>query len=74
MEVALGKRSRVDSVLHGLFDEARDLKRMTADGKKWKKISHIIAKPTTQLLLFEVPRGVTKTHTYNLFCSLTWVS
>jgi hypothetical protein len=58
------RRQRLDSVLHGILDEGRTYKRMRADGQRWKKISQIINKPDTQLLLFEVPKDVsTQVHT-----------
>lgn len=52
------KRQRLDSVLHGLLDGERDMKKLGTEDSRWKKIDHIINKPTTSLILFEVPKGV----------------
>lgn len=51
------RRERLDSVIHGVLDDSRDLKKLKTADARWAKISQIIGKPTTQLILFEVPRG-----------------
>ena len=53
-------RQRVDSVVQGLLDEARDFKRLKTDDHRWRKIDKIISQNATQLLLLEVPKGVSR--------------
>lgn len=64
-EKVIGKRQRADSVLGNRMDEHLGYKRMKVQGDKWRKIKHIIDKDTTQLFLFEVPKGVSN---QNLEC------
>ena len=52
------KRQRLDSVLHGVLEGGKELVKMTTDSQRWKKIDQIINKPESQLVLLEVPRGV----------------
>ena len=52
------KRSRADSVLGNRMDEHLGYKRLKVNGEKWKKIKHMMDKQTTQLVSFEVPKGV----------------
>jgi hypothetical protein len=40
------------------MDEHLGYKRLKVNGEKWKKIKHTMDKQTTQLVLFEVPKGV----------------
>lgn len=40
------------------MDEHIGYKRMKCESDKWRKVRHILDKPTTKLCLFEVPRGV----------------
>ena len=53
----ISRRSRLDS-LHGLLEDHRDYKRMKTDDSRWAKIDKRISQPSTQLILFEVPKGV----------------
>ena len=55
-------RQRVDSVVHGLMSEHKDYKRMKTGDATWAKIDKLMNKPTTQLILVEVPKGVRFIH------------
>eukprot|EP00347_Sterkiella_histriomuscorum_P017899 403347556 len=52
-----GKRQRVDSIISGALSESAGFKRMRTGDVTWGKIDKIISKPSTQLILFEVPKG-----------------
>ncbi len=45
-------------MLHGVLEGGKELVKMTTDSQRWKKIDQIINKPESQLVLLEVPRGV----------------
>ena len=52
-------RERIDSNLSDVYDEFRDYKKLKVDSEgKWAKVNKLISKDFTQLVLFEVPRGV----------------
>ena len=55
-----GKRQRFDSIIHGVMNEHRDYKRMKTGDSTWNKVAKIMAKPSTRLMLIEVPKGVRK--------------
>lgn len=57
---SVGKRARADSVLGNRMDETLGYKRMRVNTDKWMKIRKIIDKSTTSLMLFDVPKGVSR--------------
>ena len=48
----------MDSVFNRVMDEHHDYKLMKTGDATWAKVDKMIAKPHTQLLLLEVPKGV----------------
>ena len=52
------RRSRADSVLGNRMDEHVNFKKMKTNSSRWAKLRQTIDKKGTQLVLFEVPKGV----------------
>jgi hypothetical protein len=50
-------------------DEFYDFKRLKTGDEKWAKIDKLIKRKETELILFEVPKGVNFIH-INLFFSI----
>jgi hypothetical protein len=52
-------RPRLDSVLHGLLNDQKDLKRLKTNDSRWASINNkVINNPSYNFVLLEVPKEV----------------